>query len=53
MALADDLARIAASARAFGEVEGVIAAEPVGGARSYLVALGAGPDAWVVLDENG
>jgi hypothetical protein len=51
--LADDLARIAAAARPYGAVGGVLAAEPVSGARAYLVALGDGPDAWIVLDDAG
>jgi hypothetical protein len=52
MPLGDDLDRIAATAAGFGEVSGVLAAEPVGGARCYLVALGAEP-AWIVLDGEG
>jgi hypothetical protein len=51
--LGDDLARIAASASAFGEVGGVLAAEAVGGARTYLVAFAGEPAAWVVLDDAG
>jgi hypothetical protein len=51
--LGDDLARIAASASAFGEVGGVLAAEAVGGARTYLVAFAGEPTAWLVLDEAG
>ena len=54
MALTDDLERIAAAAAAHGEVTGVLAAEPSGGRRVYLVALG--PEdtrRWVVLDDAG
>ena len=54
MALADDLTRIAAVASAHGEVSGVLAAEPTGGRRVYLVALG--PDEarrWLLLDDDG
>jgi hypothetical protein len=53
MALADDLERIAAAASANGEVTGVLAAEPSGRRRLYLVALG--PEdgrRWVVLDDE-
>jgi hypothetical protein len=52
--LIDDLARIAAAAARFGEVTGVLAAEPVGGARSYVCAFGAGDErSWLVLDDAG
>jgi hypothetical protein len=54
MALTDDLERIAAAAAAYGEVSGVLAAEPSRGRRLYLVALG--PDEtrrWLVLDDDG
>jgi hypothetical protein len=54
MALTDDLERIAAAASANGEVTGVLPAEPSGGRRLYLVALG--PEdgrRWVVLDDDG
>jgi hypothetical protein len=54
MALADDLTRIAAVASAHGEVSGVLAAEPTGGRRVYLVALG--PEEarrWLLLDDDG
>lgn len=54
MALADDLLRIAAAASAFGDVAGVLAAEPSPARRLYLVALGEGdPAAWLVLDDAG
>jgi hypothetical protein len=53
MALADDLARIAAAATAHGEVAGVLAAEPGRGRRRYLVALGADRSRqWLVLDDD-
>ncbi|HEY3962273.1 MAG TPA: hypothetical protein VGL84_07075 [Gaiellaceae bacterium] len=53
MALADDLVRIAEAASAHGEVGAVLAAEPDGGTRVYLVSL-AGPErSWVVLDDAG
>jgi hypothetical protein len=54
MALADDLARIAASASTRGPVSGVLAAEPAAGLRRYLVAYG-DDDAtsWLVLDDAG
>ena len=54
MALGDDLERIAGVASAHGEVVGVLAAEPAGGMRLYLVAFEAGEERrWVVLDEAG
>ena len=54
MALADDLARIAAAAAGHGEVTGVLAAEPALGLRLYLVALGDGETRrWAVFDEGG
>jgi hypothetical protein len=53
MALADDLARIAGAASAYGEVAGVLAAEPAEGQRRYLVALDAGDQRnWLVLDDT-
>ena len=53
MTLADDLVRIADAAAAYGEVEAVLAAEPGGGTRVYLVSL-AGPERrWAVLDDTG
>jgi hypothetical protein len=53
MALADDLVRVAAAARAHGPVLAVLAAEPAAGYRLYLVALGP-EDArrWAVLDDE-
>lgn len=52
MALAEDLARIAASASMRGTVAGVLAAEPAVGLRRYLVAYGNGGDTrWLVLDD--
>lgn len=55
MALTDDLARIAAAARALaGEGEhltGVLAAEPLDVGRIYLCAYDTG--AWVALDDGG
>ncbi len=59
VALADDLARIAAAASAHaspGEaVVGVLASEPVAGARVYLCAFGSGdgPRSWLALDDQG
>lgn len=54
MALEDELTRIAAAGSAFGEVTGVLAAEPAAGQRRYLVAFGDGGDAgWLVLDDAG
>jgi hypothetical protein len=54
MALADDLARIAASASSRGPVSGVLAAEPAVGLRRYLVAYGDGEaTSWLVLDDAG
>jgi hypothetical protein len=54
MTLRDDLERIAAAASAHGDVAGVLAAEPAGGRRFYLVALAAGEQhRWAVLDESG
>ncbi len=53
MALHEDLERIAAAAKAHGEVAGVLAAEPSHGRRYYLVALGADEARrWIVLDEH-
>jgi len=51
MALDDDLARIAAAAAEHGTVAGVLAAEPTGGRRFYLVAFEGG--GWLVLDAVG
>jgi hypothetical protein len=53
VSLSDELERIAAAAAAFGEVEGVVAVEPVGGARYYVVGLGGPERAWLVLDAAG
>jgi hypothetical protein len=53
MALADDLERIAAAAAAFGDVSGVLAAEPHAGKRVYLVAFGTDdPRRWALFDDN-
>ena len=54
MTLAEDLERIAGAASAHGAVSGVLAAEPGGGRRLYLVAFG-GDDqrGWLVLDAAG
>jgi hypothetical protein len=50
--LGDDLSRIAAAAGAFGEVGGVLAAEPSPGRRVYLVAFEAdGSGDWLLLDD--
>jgi hypothetical protein len=52
MALADDLERIAGLAASYGPVTGVLAAEPTGGARSYLVALGDDVErSWLVVGD--
>jgi hypothetical protein len=53
MALADDLERIAAVAAAYGDVSGVLAAEPAAGRRVYLVAFG-DDDArrWALFDDT-
>jgi hypothetical protein len=52
--LADELDRIAASAVAHGPVAAVLAAEPAGRGRLYLVALGEDDErTWVVLDDAG
>src|SRR4051794_36840124 len=51
MALADDLAQIAATAVAWGAVAGVLAAEPTRARRFYLVAFDDG--GWLVLDADG
>jgi hypothetical protein len=54
MTLADDLARIAASASAHGPVSGVLAAEPWRGRRLYLVAFGGDDEReWLVFDDEG
>ena len=57
MGLTDDLARIAAAAQvhaAEGEtLAGVLAAEPAGGARTYLCAFERGEERqWLVLDDR-
>jgi hypothetical protein len=54
MALEEDLERIARSAAAHGRVLAVLAAEPAGGRRFYLVALDVGGGRrWAVLDDGG
>jgi hypothetical protein len=54
MALADDLARIAALAAPHGDVVGVLAAEPTDDRRLYLVAFAGDDDRrWLVLDDDG
>ena len=58
MALADDLERIAAAAAGFaadGEhVTGVLAAEPLGAGRVYLVSYDSdGGRAWLAFDDGG
>jgi hypothetical protein len=54
MGLGADLERIAGVAASRGEVTGVLAAEPSGGRRFYLVALGAeAAHRWLVLDDDG
>ncbi|HZT90665.1 MAG TPA: hypothetical protein VFA05_01355 [Gaiellaceae bacterium] len=52
MTLADELEAVAAAAAAHGAVAGVLAAEPLGGRRFYLVAFVADDDRrWLVVDE--
>ena len=52
MGVSDDLVRIAAAVATYGEVTGILAAEPSTGRRLYLVALGAGDGgAWLVVDD--
>jgi hypothetical protein len=52
MPLSDDLLRIAAAVAVYGEVTGVLAAEPASGRRLYLVALGTGEvGEWLVVDD--
>jgi hypothetical protein len=53
MGLPEDLERIAAAGARYGEVTGVVAAEPVSGARYYLVAFGGEERSWLVLDDAG
>jgi hypothetical protein len=54
MELTDELERIAVAAAAHGEVSAVLAAEPAGRGRHYLVALGEDEArAWLVLDAAG
>jgi hypothetical protein len=50
MALADDLEQAALAAAAHGPVAAVLAAEPLGFGRGYLVALEAEERRWLVLD---
>jgi hypothetical protein len=53
MALGDDLDRIAAAAAEHGNVAGVLAAEPLPGQRTYLVAYeDNGERTWLALDED-
>ena len=52
MGVSDDLVRIAAAVATYGEVTGILAAEPSTGRRLYLVAFGAGDEgAWLVVDD--
>ena len=53
MTLQGDLERIASAAGAFGTVAAVLAAEPAGGRRTYLVAIGDAGRGWLVLDDDG
>jgi hypothetical protein len=54
MTLAEELERAAAAASAHGRVSAVLAAEPAGGGRSYLVAYGEGDErSWLVVDDAG
>ena len=54
MGLDEDLARVARAASAHGSVTGVLAGEPAGASRLYVVSLGEG-DArrWLVVDDEG
>jgi hypothetical protein len=55
MALADDLDRIAAAAAEHGRVTAILAAEPMRGVRSYLVAFADESDeqpSWLVVDDE-
>jgi len=52
--LHEELERVAAAAAAHGEVSAVLAAEPAGRRRLYLVAFGQDDDrSWLVLDGAG
>jgi hypothetical protein len=54
MALAEDLERIAATAAAYGEVSGVLAAEPAARRRVYLVSFGGEDERrWALFDDGG
>jgi len=53
MALSDDLERIAVAASVHGAIAGVLAAEPSGGRRVYLVAFGDEARNWLVVDDDG
>jgi hypothetical protein len=54
MELTDELERIAVAAAAYGEVSAVLAAEPAGRGRLYLVALGEDEAReWLVIDAAG
>lgn len=54
MRLDEDLARIADAASAHGSVTGVLAAEPAGGSRLYVVSLGEDEERrWLVVDDDG
>jgi hypothetical protein len=53
-ALTDELQRVALGVSEKGEVAGVLAAEPQGGSRLYLIAFGAGDaQRWLVVDPDG
>jgi hypothetical protein len=54
MGLDEDLARIAQAASAHGSVTGVLAAEPAGASRVYVVSLGEDEERrWLVVDDDG
>jgi hypothetical protein len=54
MALAEELERVAGLASAYGELTGVLAAEPARGRRFYLVSYGHDDGRrWLVLDDAG
>jgi hypothetical protein len=53
MTLDADLDRVAGAAAAYGSVSGVLAAEPVGPRRTYLVAYGGDDDrGWLAFDAD-
>ena len=53
MGLHEDLERIALAASPHGAVTGVLAAEPAGGRRLYVVSLGEEDRRWLVFEDDG